>query len=509
MKTTLDEQTQIKICEEYKNKTLKRLEIIEKYDISEKIFYNILKRHNIKATVKRVDDQKLLEEIKSGNTDISELAKKYGCSQANIFYILKKNNIKLPESIDKLFTEQEQLKLCAEYKSDKRIENIYRDNNITQYMLFKILDKYGIPKDKKLRQCDYSLNEVSKDTIDAVCEDYLKDIPVETITKTHGISRCVFHKIVKSKNVYKTKKQKTVDKQNRIIDLYNEGMSPEKISKILKMGSTFVTGYLRDKNIELRPAESYIRKYTVDQDYFSVIDTPDKAQLLGMLTADGYVPSTNVGLILGLHEDDKGYLEHFKYLVKSDAPIFLSTKEGKRFCKKTNKEYNCSNNYKFAIYNKKIVDDVARHNIIPNKTHCDLGLPQTLPKHLIGAFCAGFLFGDGSVSLYSYQKGKWENTYACIKFLCQPKMGEDIKNALKDQLDIDADMVKPDQEYSNNLHFMMFYDRERIIKLFHWMFKDATFVMKRKYEKYISVLNFYKDKGFDVGDLSKYNPILC
>ena len=54
------------------------------------------------------------------------------------------------------------------------------------------------------------------------------------------------------------------------------------------------------------------RKYNIDETFFDVIDTEEKAYFLGLLYADGCNATNRNAVILSLKEDDKEILEKIK-----------------------------------------------------------------------------------------------------------------------------------------------------------------------------------------------------
>ena len=67
--------------------------------------------------------------------------------------------------------------------------------------------------------------------------------------------------------------------------------------------------------------------YTINEDYFDIIDTEEKAYLLGFLYADGNHFTKKNRITIGLQEKDKHILEKFNELIGSNRPLFLRKKE--------------------------------------------------------------------------------------------------------------------------------------------------------------------------------------
>jgi hypothetical protein len=72
-----------------------------------------------------------------------------------------------------------------------------------------------------------------------------------------------------------------------------------------------------------RPKGNRNRVYTLDEHYFDVIDTPDKAYWLGFISGDGYVREDRGVLLVRLAETDVGHLRKLGVALGSSAPLRL------------------------------------------------------------------------------------------------------------------------------------------------------------------------------------------
>lgn len=130
------------------------------------------------------------------------------------------------------------------------------------------------------------------------------------------------------------------------------------------------------------------KKYNIDENYFSKINSPNKAYWLGFLYADGCVLKTQKSYILelSLKSEDRTHLEKFKMCLKSNVPI------KDRIIKE--KYHAC----RIAICNKKICEDLIKLGCVPKKSLI-LKFPteEQVPKDLIPHFIRGYFDGDGCV----------------------------------------------------------------------------------------------------------------
>ena len=75
---------------------------------------------------------------------------------------------------------------------------------------------------------------------------------------------------------------------NSIIDLYQTGLSCQKIADQLNVSESFINKKLKELNITKR-SNSIYRRRPWNENFFNKIDTEEKAYWLGFLYADGCV----------------------------------------------------------------------------------------------------------------------------------------------------------------------------------------------------------------------------
>lgn len=136
-----------------------------------------------------------------------------------------------------------------------------------------------------------------------------------------------------------------------------------------------ITSYSRDK-----------RRYKVNDEFFKCIDTEDKAYILGILMADGYIHKNNT-VCIKLQERDLPTIEYIRDLLCPDKPIF------KDVSKINNKRFN---SFKLEVCSDILCKDLQFYGIVPRKTGIET-FPN-LRNDLYCHFIRGYFDGDGSVS---------------------------------------------------------------------------------------------------------------
>lgn len=121
------------------------------------------------------------------------------------------------------------------------------------------------------------------------------------------------------------------------------------------------------------------RKYAVNEQYFDVIDSEEKAYWLGFIFADGY--NSNDELTINLSVKDVSHLEHFKKALAADNPI--AHKENAKVS--------------FRVASRHMCTSLSMLNCVRNKTFTLE--PPNLASDMIPHFVRGFFDGDGCIYL--------------------------------------------------------------------------------------------------------------
>ena len=100
-----------------------------------------------------------------------------------------------------------------------------------------------------------------------------------------------------------------MNEYENIINLYRSGLSQAKIGELYNVRYNIIGTILRKCDVKCRDDSHKSRKYTINENYFDSIDTPNKAYILGLLFSDGcnYPPQHRVKL--ELQEKDKDILD--------------------------------------------------------------------------------------------------------------------------------------------------------------------------------------------------------
>jgi hypothetical protein len=241
------------------------------------------------------------------------------------------------------------------------------------------------------------------------------------------------------------------------------------LSKYYNISSVAVNALLRRHGYKAKPQSELQRKYNIDETFFDVIDTEEKAYFLGFLYADGYNNTDRNSVNLSLKESDKDILIRLNNLIQPDKPL-----QYVEFKKETRGYKNSSNQYRLAIANKHISERLTELGCCKNKTHI-ITFPseEQVPKHLQRHFIRGYFDGDGCVSNRVFSMVGTELFLITVQEIMIDKLG-----LTKTKLD------KRHKKRENNITSIRYCGSSNLRKIMDWFYTDATIYLDRKYEKF-------------------------
>ena len=249
-------------------------------------------------------------------------------------------------------------------------------------------------------------------------------------------------------------KKYTVEHLGTVAIAKKFGMTPYRVSSILKI-----------EKVSLTP-KSYHSNYDakVKHDYFKKIDDEHKAYWLGFLYADGYNNEKNSQIEISLKKSDAYLLENFK----DDTKSVYSIKN--RIVTLNNKKFpQC----RMIIYSKQMSQDLAMLGCIQRKSLI-LKFPATkiVPREFIHHFMRGYFDGDGCIS--------------GVKFMLNG-----TKNFLLDFVKIlryNAGISEAETWEMDGKAFRWAHSSKKdIVKIYDFLYKDATIFLKRKCERFLKI----------------------
>lgn len=261
----------------------------------------------------------------------------------------------------------------------------------------------------------------------------------------------------------------TENQEKEIIDMYlNQNLSTVKIGKLFNCGNKVIGRVLERNNIPRTGVGQ--RKYALNEHYFDIIDTQEKAYILGFFYADGcnFKPKSTVSM--SLQEDDVEILEKIRLEIQSEKPL-----EYLNYSNKHDFGYTYKNQYRLQLFSSYMCNTLESIGMIPNKS-LQLQFPNISEK-LYSHFIRGYFDGDGSV--YFADNGNCVVTITSTDDFCRC-----IKNIVEHSLKIHCTISNA----SNNngiTKVLSISGKYQVETFFDWIYEDANLYLKRKHQKYI------------------------
>ena len=240
------------------------------------------------------------------------------------------------------------------------------------------------------------------------------------------------------------------------------------------------------------PIKSHnMKDNTVNLKYFNIIDSNNKAYLLGFIAADGSVvlnKKTGVkSLTITIHSKDVKVLELLKQELNSSIEIKDITLKSKSLS-----SYKLDVSHKrFVISRKEIIKAIEIIGITSNKSLTMPNLIKNIPSQYRKSFIIGYFDGDGCFidSLVTKKKKRYntkkeflrEDSYLMYNSHISIKGTKDFLQGIIEELEIPTYTLK---QYSNQkIHTLRVVSNEGILKFYN-CYQHCDFYLQRKKDKF-------------------------
>lgn len=300
---------------------------------------------------------------------------------------------------------------------------------------------------------------------DEVISLYQNGMLQKDIAELYGVSKSSIGRLLRNNGmVHNPRLTDSIKKE--IVALYNEGYSQKDIAKECNVNEKSVHKVLNDFGVEKREMSYIKQKYSLNENYFDKIDTPNKAYILGFLYADGYNNYLTRTITLSLQERDKEILEKIKSEIGSNRPLFFQNIRDKR--------PTCQNQYSLCITNKHMSERLKELGVTQSKS-LELQFPDWIDKKLIPHFLRGYMDGDGYIA-------KRQNDYH-TSFISTNNFCLYAKEIIDNELGISCGIVLDGR--TNDITSSLTVNKKYQSKKFlDWIYQDADLYLDRKYQLY-------------------------
>ena len=310
-----------------------------------------------------------------------------------------------------------------------------------------------------------------KNNLQEIINLYNSGLSAEKIAKQFGSKAQTITKylIKNGVEIRGPAKKLTEDDKVNICDLYLAGESSIKIAKTFNVSNAVILRILNKNNIDRRSAEEAHRKYKINELFFDKIDSEEKAYFLGLLYADGCNHKRNNYVNIALEVADKELLIKLAELIYVDNP----EEHVKTYDRSAeNKGVTASLN----INSKHICHKLAELGCDEVKTF-KIKYPEWLDESLHRHFIRGYFDGDGCLYVND-RKGEGSH----FKLTSNIDFVKGMHKIIEDNLSLRCGIYKSTKN-SKVFDLMLAGDRQ-VKKIMDWLYLDSTLYMERKYQKY-------------------------
>jgi hypothetical protein len=256
-----------------------------------------------------------------------------------------------------------------------------------------------------------------------------------------------------------------MDQKQKVVELYKEGkylrqialevFGTQSIARVLTiLKANPQSGYEPDRRRTRR------RKYFYNEGFFEAIDDEAKAYYYGLFAADGWTKTINhlhpVAVCFELVADDREILDRLHDILGEQSPPVIVRRP---------KDYD-RDKARLVLHSVKMCHDLMDKGCYKGKSIVMSGLSRWVPEHLHHHFVRGYMDGDGSPTLEKYRmRFSFRGT---LEFL------QDLQRIVPVETYLGTSQKWPSL-YTNK--------HGEAVKLYEWLYQDATIFLQRKRDK--------------------------
>lgn len=220
-----------------------------------------------------------------------------------------------------------------------------------------------------------------------------------------------------------------------------------------------------------------MKKYAIDESYFDVIDTQDKAYILGLLYSDGNVCLKKSCFNLSLQESDRDILNEINKCLKTNKPLLFTDQSNR----KSEKNYQYCNMLTLQINNMHMIRKLIGYGVLENKSLL-LEFPYWMKEELYPHFIRGYFDGDGSFcSRIAGGYGRRDLiTFTSTETFCKA-----LRTVLKYVVGIPGGNIYDASCHNGITKVLSISGYYQTKVLLDWIYSDANLYLKRKHDLYL------------------------
>lgn len=225
------------------------------------------------------------------------------------------------------------------------------------------------------------------------------------------------------------------------------------------------------------------RKYLVNDKFFNEIYnwTEKQAYVLGWILSDGHISKNGNKIEIKLQKSDKKILEEIKNIIKFTGQIKIEKRNGTNL-----KSKNYQDRAVLRFCSKEIKTTLNSIGYDNNKGR-SMKFPSFISKNIVNHFLRGYFDGDGCISFSKNRK----RILGESNLVCSNLFFEKINNILNSNLKI---KTRTGANFNNGCKTLRMSGNLNMLKLFIFLYKDSKIIFKRKFRKFLRIINFTKKR---------------
>ena len=230
------------------------------------------------------------------------------------------------------------------------------------------------------------------------------------------------------------------------------------------------------KSEKLKKIGLRYRKEDINDYYFEKINSHNKAYVLGVMYSDGYLVKEGSGTKrIGIDSVDKEWLENIAKDMEFTGEIVDLGIRRSGFS--SNKHH-----YRFKISSPKLYNDLIKLGCFEHKTNilCFPTLNQVPPIY-INSFIAGYLDGDGSLSIITEKNTEYK------RFIMSFTGTHEMIQGIQDFFQTNVSGTKRFPERKTNNITIQYSGISNVYDKIFLLYKDTTIRLPRKYQIYLEM----------------------
>lgn len=224
------------------------------------------------------------------------------------------------------------------------------------------------------------------------------------------------------------------------------------------------------------------RKYPLKEDFFDIIDSEEKAYILGFIYGDGYVSSKKGMIRIRLKLIDEALLKEIvKSIYNCERPLLYQKRDGNL--------YSCELN----IDSRHMCKTLENYGCVQGKSK-KIFYPDCVPTHLHNHFIRGVFDADGSAIISPLKSGK-EKGLIKINFsiIGYVKFIEQIQNKLVEYVGVNKTKLAASK--AALISSVTYSGKNVVLSILDWLYKDASIYLLRKYHKYQEIKKYEEEQN--------------